>query len=67
MRCCDAQTEKARQENKTFDTRLTKNQARALRKLFLSHTVHHVYTDAEIKAMVKKSVGLDKSKVTEFR
>jgi hypothetical protein len=29
--------------------------------------VQHVYTDAEIKAMVKKSIGLDKSKVTEYR
>lgn len=46
---------------------MTKNQARALRKLLLSHTVQHVYTDAEIKEMVKKSIGLDKSKVTEYR
>ena len=38
-----------------------------MRKLFLSHTVQHVYTDQEIKDMVKKSIGLDKSKVTEYR
>ena len=43
------------------------SQVKALRKLFLSHTVQHVYTDNEIKDMVKKSIGLDKSKVTEYR
>jgi len=43
------------------------SQVKALRKLFLSHTVQHVYTDTEIKDMVKKSIGLDKSKVTEYR
>jgi hypothetical protein len=59
--------ENAIRQGKPSDKRLTKNQARAMRKLFLSHTVQHVYTDAEIKAMVKKSIGLDKSKVTEFR
>jgi hypothetical protein len=60
-------TENAIKTGKPSDKRLTKNQARAMRKLFLSHTVQHVYTDAEIKAMVKKSIGLDKSKVTEYR
>ena len=60
-------TETAVREGKPSDQRLTKNQSRALRKLFMSHTVQHVYTDQEIKDMVKKSVGLDKSKVTEYR
>lgn len=46
---------------------MTKNQIRAKRKLFLAHTVQHVYTDVEIKSMVQKSIGLDKSKVTEYR
>lgn len=46
---------------------MTKNQIRAKRKLFLAHTVQHVYTDNEIKSMVQKSIGLDKSKVTEYR
>ena len=45
---------------------LTKNQAKAMRKLFLSYTTGHVYTDQEIKSMVKKSIGLDKSKSTEY-
>eukprot|EP00598_Pedospumella_elongata_P004660 CAMPEP_0184971838 /NCGR_PEP_ID=MMETSP1098-20130426/3987_1 /TAXON_ID=89044 /ORGANISM="Spumella elongata, Strain CCAP 955/1" /LENGTH=763 /DNA_ID=CAMNT_0027494033 /DNA_START=71 /DNA_END=2362 /DNA_ORIENTATION=- len=58
--------EKARVEGKESDKLLTKNQVRAMRKLFLSHTVQHVYTDQEIKDMVKKSIGLDKSKVTEY-
>ena len=57
----------AKVKGKSVDVRLTKNQVRAHRKVLLSHTVQHVYTDAEIKAMVKKSVGLDKSKVTEYR
>ena len=52
---------------KPTDKLLTKNQIRAKRKLFLAHTVQHVYTDVEIKSMVQKSIGLDKSKVTEFR
>ena len=45
---------------------LTKNQAKALRKLLICYTQQHVYTDEEIKNMVKRSIGLDKSKVTEF-
>jgi hypothetical protein len=45
---------------------LTKRQAKLRRQLFLSYTVGHVYTDEEIKNMVKKSVGLDKSKATEY-
>ena len=48
------------------EKRLTKNQALARFKLFTTFFKQHVYTDEEIKGMVKKSMGLDKSKVTEF-
>lgn len=60
-------TAEAAAAGKEADRLMTKNQVRAKRKLFLAHTVQHVYTDVEIKSMVQKSIGLDKSKVTEYR
>mmetsp|Transcript_1438 Transcript_1438/g.2396 ORF Transcript_1438/g.2396 Transcript_1438/m.2396 type:complete len:888 (+) Transcript_1438:739-3402(+) len=46
---------------------LTKQQIEAQRMTLKSYLMgEHVYTDKEVKEMVSKSAGLDKSKTTEF-